>query len=73
MSKRLPTTAISYESDKALKLRVVIALETIARRLGAIEERLLHVVDGNDSSIRMKDIERAKVYQTHLGKELREK
>lgn len=50
--------------------RKVIALEKIARCLSVIEECLLTIVDGNDKSLRMKDIDRAKVYSTHLGKKL---
>lgn len=54
-----------------LENRKVIALESIARRLGVIEECLLTVVDGNDQSIRMKDIKRQEVYTKHLGKKIR--
>jgi hypothetical protein len=57
--------------NKGLEARKIIALESIARRLGTIEECLLTIVDGNDKSLRMKDIERAKVYSSHLGKKLR--
>lgn len=53
--------------------RAVIALETIARRLGTIEECLLTIVDSNDRSLRMKDIKRAEVYSTHLGDKLKTK
>lgn len=53
-----------------LEVRAVIALEKIARSLSAIEECLLKVVDGNDASLRMKDIKRGEVYATHLGKKL---
>jgi len=55
------------------ELRKVNALEKIARCLSVIEESLLTIVDGNDKSLRMKDIERAKVYSTHLGKKLSKK
>lgn len=58
-------------NNNQLENRKVIALEKIARCLATIEESLLHVVDGNDRSLRMKDIERAKVYSTHLGKKIR--
>ena len=53
-----------------LENRKVIAIEKIAQCLSVIEECLLTVTDGHDKSIRMKDIERAKVYSTHLGKKL---
>lgn len=53
-----------------LETRKIVALEKIARCLSAIEESLLTIVDNNDKSLRMKDIERAKVYSTHLGKKL---
>lgn len=54
-----------------LENRAVIALEKIARSLAAIEEALLRVTDGNDGSLRMKDIERASVYSKHLAGKMR--
>ncbi len=54
-----------------LENRKIIALESITRHLSAIEGCLLAIVDGNDKSLRMKDIERAKVYSKHLGRKLR--
>ena len=56
-----------------LEQRKVIALEKIARCIAAIESVLLSICDGNDSSIRMKDIKRSEVYSTHLGKKLRKR
>jgi len=56
-----------------VEIRKTIALEKIARCLSTISECLLTVVDGNDKSLRMKDIERAKVYSTHLGGKLHRK
>jgi hypothetical protein len=56
-----------------LELRKTIALEKIARCLAVIESILFSVCDGNDGTIRMKDVERAKVYIQHLGKKLRKK
>lgn len=47
------------------------ALEKIARCLSAIEEAFLMLFDSSDKSLRMKDVDRAKVYSTHLGKKLK--
>lgn len=58
---------------RELEIRKVVALEKISRHLSAIEEVLLLITDGNKKSLRMEDIERAKVYSTHLGKNLSDK
>lgn len=55
-----------------LHLRQTVALETIARCLARTNDYLDRIVDANDGSLRMKDIERAKVYSTHLGKKLKQ-
>ena len=54
-----------------IEVRKVVALEEIASHLSTIKECLLTIVDSSDKSLRMKDIERAKVYSTHLGKKLK--
>lgn len=61
---------MSIELD--LIKRQVVALEKSARHLGAIEEALLTIIDSNDKTLRMKDVDRAKVYSKHLGKKLKQ-
>lgn len=56
----------------ALLLRLVVAMEKQSRHFSAIEELLLTCVDGNDKTLRMKDVDRAKVYSKHLGKKLKQ-
>lgn len=69
MNGREIAEVIKRSSD--LQLRQVVALEKIARCLSALEELLFDVHDGSDKSIRTKNVERGKVYSTHLGGKLR--
>lgn len=50
-------------------------VELLSRLVIAVEKltvTLMRVVDPDKSTIRMEDVERAKVYSTHLGKKLSE-
>lgn len=74
MSKSLQERIDGENIEKALlglHLHQTIALETIARCLARTNDYLDRIVDANDGSLRMKDIKRAEVYQTHLGKKLK--
>lgn len=50
--------------EKSLNVRFVKAVESIAHSLETI-------VDKKKRTLRMVDVDRSKVYKTHLGKKLR--
>lgn len=56
-----------------LQVRNTVAIETMARSLAAISQVFQKSYDMRDSSIRMKDVERAQVYSQRLGGKLRSK
>jgi hypothetical protein len=51
---------------------IAVALSRIADALEGIVKRLGIVVDEEKHCIRMVDVDRAKVYSTHLGEKLRD-